>query len=316
MQVLYGRHHVRVFRFGLRLVRNEQVAEDLISEVFLDVWRQAGKFEGRSAVSTWLLAITRFKALSALRRRKDVELDDEAANAIEDASDDPEVAVQKKDTSDALRKCLTSLSPEHREIVDLVYYHEKSVEEVAGNRRHTGEHREDAPVLCAQEIGRTAEGSRRGARLAMMATGKKTLEQEPGEIEMLLPWHAAGTLNGRDSRRVDEALARDPDLARQYAVIREEYAGTIDLNENLGAPSARAMQKLFAAIDAEPDAQAALPAQCRRAGYRIFRQALAADAGLVGRSGRAGASAAGRRDWRGADDEPACLVPNRIVEHQ
>jgi RNA polymerase sigma-70 factor, ECF subfamily len=66
-----------------------------------------------------------------LRRRKDVELDDEAANAIEDASDDPEVAAQKKDTSQALRKCLTVLSPEHREIVDLVYYHEKSVEEVA-----------------------------------------------------------------------------------------------------------------------------------------------------------------------------------------
>ncbi len=119
MQVLYGRHHVRVFRFGLRLVRDEQVAEDLISEVFLDVWRQAGKFEGRSAVTTWLLAITRFKALSALRRRKDVGLDDETANAIEDTSDDPEVVVQKK------------LSPEHREIVDLVYYHEKSVEEVA-----------------------------------------------------------------------------------------------------------------------------------------------------------------------------------------
>jgi RNA polymerase sigma-70 factor, ECF subfamily len=132
MQVLYGRHHVRVFRFGLRLVRDEQTAEDLISEVFLDVWRQAGKFEGRSAVSTWLLAITRFKALSVLRRRKDAELDDEAAGAIEDTSDDPEVTVQKKDTSDALRKCLGHLSADHREIVDLVYYHEKSVEEVAG----------------------------------------------------------------------------------------------------------------------------------------------------------------------------------------
>jgi RNA polymerase sigma-70 factor, ECF subfamily len=131
MQVLYGRHHIRVYRFGLRLVRNEQIAEDLISEVFLDVWRQAGKFEGRSSVSTWLLAITRFKALSALRRRKDAELDDEAAAAIEDPSDDPEVAVQKKDTSDVLRKCLERLSPDHREIVDLVYYHEKSVEEVA-----------------------------------------------------------------------------------------------------------------------------------------------------------------------------------------
>jgi anti-sigma factor RsiW len=89
----------------------------------------------------------------------------------------------------------------------------------------------------------------------MMAM-KKMLEQEsqaPGEIEALLPWYAAGTLNDRDTRRVDEALARDPELARQYAVIREEYAETIGLNESLGAPSARAMQTLFAAIDAEPE---------------------------------------------------------------
>jgi anti-sigma factor RsiW len=86
----------------------------------------------------------------------------------------------------------------------------------------------------------------------MMAMSKKILEQEPSEIEMLLPWHVAGTLNARDARRVDEALARDPELAKQYAVIREEYAETIDLNESLGAPSVRAMQKLFVAIDAEP----------------------------------------------------------------
>jgi hypothetical protein len=85
----------------------------------------------------------------------------------------------------------------------------------------------------------------------MMAMSKKMLD-EPSEIEMLLPWHAAGTLNARDARRVEEALARDPELARQYAVIREEYAETIHLNESLGAPSARAMQKLFAAIDGEP----------------------------------------------------------------
>ena len=86
----------------------------------------------------------------------------------------------------------------------------------------------------------------------MMAASKKMLDREPGEIEMLLPFHAAGTLNARDARRVDEALASDPELARQYAVIREEYAETIHLNESLGAPSVRAMQKLFAAIDGEP----------------------------------------------------------------
>jgi len=133
MQVLYARHHVRVYRFVLRLVGgNTAVAEDLISDVFLDVWRQAGKFEARSAASTWLLAIARFKALSAMRRKPEEELDEETAGAIEDPADDPEVTAQKKDKGEILRKCLTALSPEHREIIDLVYYHEKSVEEVAG----------------------------------------------------------------------------------------------------------------------------------------------------------------------------------------
>jgi hypothetical protein len=86
----------------------------------------------------------------------------------------------------------------------------------------------------------------------MMAASKKMLEQEPSELEMLLPFHAAGTLSAREGRRVEEALASDPGLARQYGVIQQEYAETIHLNESLGAPSVRAMQKLFAAIDAEP----------------------------------------------------------------
>ena len=131
MKVLFARHHVRVYRFVLRLVRNEALAEDVISEVFLDVWRQAGKFEKRSAVSTWLMAIARFKALSALRRRVDQALDEETAEAVEDHADDPEVVLQKKDKSEILRECLNTLSVEQREIIDLVYYHEMSVEDVA-----------------------------------------------------------------------------------------------------------------------------------------------------------------------------------------
>jgi RNA polymerase sigma-70 factor (ECF subfamily) len=131
MQVLFARHQVRVYRFVLRLVGNPAMAEDLVSEVFLDVWRQAHRFEGRSAVSTWLLAIARFKALSSMRRKPDEELSEEAAETVEDSSDDPEVAVLKKDKGAVLRKCLQALSPEHREVIDLVYYHGKSVEEVA-----------------------------------------------------------------------------------------------------------------------------------------------------------------------------------------
>jgi len=131
MRALYLRHHIRVYRFVVRLVRSHATAEDIISEVFLDVWRQAGSFEGRSAVSTWLLAIARFKALSALRRRPEEELNEEAVVNIADPVDNPETAVQKKDTSAILRQCLTGLSSEHREIIDLVYYQEKSVEEVS-----------------------------------------------------------------------------------------------------------------------------------------------------------------------------------------
>lgn len=92
----------------------------------------------------------------------------------------------------------------------------------------------------------------------MMASGKsggigtQIPDREPTELEALLPFHAAGTLGLHDMRRVDAALASDPNLARQYKAIQDEYAETILLNESLGAPSARAMQRLFAAIDAEP----------------------------------------------------------------
>jgi RNA polymerase sigma-70 factor (ECF subfamily) len=132
LRTLYARHHVRLFRFLARLVKDEASAEELLSEVFLDVWRQAGRFEGRSLVSTWLMGIARHKALSALRRRGPTEeLDDETAALIEDPADNPEVALTKHETSTILAACLTELSAAHREIVDLVYYHEKTIDEVA-----------------------------------------------------------------------------------------------------------------------------------------------------------------------------------------
>lgn len=79
-----------------------------------------------------------------------------------------------------------------------------------------------------------------------------TKNQAPDEIEELLPWHAAGTLSRREAERVEEALARDPELARRFELAREELGATIHLNETLGAPSARALDKLMRQIDAEP----------------------------------------------------------------
>ena len=131
MQTLFARHRTPVYRWLLRLVGNETVAEDLLSDVFLDVWRQAGRFQARSAVSTWLLAIARFKALSARRSRKDTELDETIEATVADSADNPEVVLQKKNRDQFVRTALTTLSPEHREIIDLVYYHDKSVDECA-----------------------------------------------------------------------------------------------------------------------------------------------------------------------------------------
>jgi RNA polymerase sigma-70 factor, ECF subfamily len=131
MQILFARHNVRVFQFLLRFVGDKSAAEDLVSDVFLDVWRQASRFQARSQVSTWLLAIARNKAISALRRRSTEELDEDEAAAMEDPQDNPEVTLQNRQKTEILLNCPTQLSPAHREIIDLVYYHEKSIDEVA-----------------------------------------------------------------------------------------------------------------------------------------------------------------------------------------
>jgi len=147
----------------MRLVGDKTTAEDLVSEVFLGVWRQAGRFQGRSQVTTWLLAIARNKALSARGRRSIEERDEDVAAAIEDPQDDPEVTIQKRQTSEILLNCLTKLAPPHREVIDLVYYYEKSIDEVAeitGVPQNTVKTRmfyarkRIAELMAAQGIGR------------------------------------------------------------------------------------------------------------------------------------------------------------------
>jgi RNA polymerase sigma-70 factor (ECF subfamily) len=131
MQVLFSRHRTNLYRWLLRFAGNETVAEDILSDVFFDVWQQAGRFEGRAAVTTWLLSIARFKALSARRRRTDAELDETIEATAADSVDDPEITLQKKSHNELLRQAMSNLSAEHREILDLVYYQEKSVEDCA-----------------------------------------------------------------------------------------------------------------------------------------------------------------------------------------
>jgi RNA polymerase sigma-70 factor (ECF subfamily) len=131
MTVLYARHNVRLYRYLVRLTRNEATAEELMNEVFLECWRKAGSFEGRSAVSTWLFSIGHNRAISQMRKRGESQLDDDAATQLADDTDTPEVTEQKRDKSVIMRACMDRLTADHRAIIDLVYYQEASVAEAA-----------------------------------------------------------------------------------------------------------------------------------------------------------------------------------------
>jgi RNA polymerase sigma-70 factor (ECF subfamily) len=131
MHMIFLRHQQRVFRFILRLVHSHDLAQDIVSQVFLDVWRFAHRFEYRSRVSTWLLSIARFKAINAIRRPTYQNLDELDLSEIVDTSDTPEMALDRKEISGVLRACLAELSPAHRQMLTLFYYHDCSVAEVS-----------------------------------------------------------------------------------------------------------------------------------------------------------------------------------------
>ncbi|MDX8526443.1 sigma-70 family RNA polymerase sigma factor [Mesorhizobium sp. MSK_1335] len=130
VRLLFMRHHARIYRFVARQTGSEMMADDIANEVFLELWKQAPSFEGRSEVSTWLLGIARFKALSSLRRKKEDWIDDDDAAQVPDGADTPEVVTMKEDKAAALRRFVDALVEEHRTVIDLAYYHGQSVTEI------------------------------------------------------------------------------------------------------------------------------------------------------------------------------------------
>ena len=130
VRLLFMRHHARIYRFVARQTGSEMMADDIANEVFLELWKQAPGFEGRSEVSTWLLGIARFKALSMLRKKKEDWIDDDDAAQVPDSADTPEVVTMKEDKAAALRRMIDALPEEHRTVIDLAYYHGQSVTEI------------------------------------------------------------------------------------------------------------------------------------------------------------------------------------------
>jgi RNA polymerase sigma-70 factor (ECF subfamily) len=131
MRTLFLRHHARVLRYATRIVHDHAAAEDVLSEVFLDVWRRADRFEGRSSVATWICGIARHKALTALEAKPPTCNEDDHLLTLADPSPGPDGGLDARDRAAMLRRCIDALSREHREIIDLVYFREKPIKEIA-----------------------------------------------------------------------------------------------------------------------------------------------------------------------------------------
>ena len=127
----YERHNRALFAFLVKLVRERELAEEVLSETMLEIWRQAGRFEGKSSVTTWLFSIGHHKAVSRLRKKREVALDEEAAAKIEDQGPRPDNVAADRNMSRLLQDMMERLSLDHREILQLAYFQEFSVQEIA-----------------------------------------------------------------------------------------------------------------------------------------------------------------------------------------
>lgn len=128
---LYTRYQPRLYRFLFRMVKDGGMAEELVNEVFLDVWRGAGRFEGRSSPSSWIFSIAHNKAVSALRKRREKPVADDEAIELVDTADLQDQVVQHGDMRRLMKGCLDRLSSDHRTVIELTYYQELSVKEIA-----------------------------------------------------------------------------------------------------------------------------------------------------------------------------------------
>lgn len=133
---LFRQHGERIFRYVVRLISDPQKAEEVTNDVMLEVWKNAGRFESRSKVSTWLLGIARHRALNAVRRKQVATTDiDDAPAAVDDgqlnAEQQQEQAEEAMALRDGLRVALGRLSPEHRDVVELTFFHGCSYSEIA-----------------------------------------------------------------------------------------------------------------------------------------------------------------------------------------
>lgn len=133
LRALFARHHTRVLRFVLRFVKDRDAAEDVVNDTFMIAWKQAPRFEGRSRVATWLLGIARYRALASTKGRRAVSesLDERHEATLVDPGERVDMRMQREDSSRYLKRCLAALPREQAILIELHYFHDKSLKEAS-----------------------------------------------------------------------------------------------------------------------------------------------------------------------------------------
>lgn len=129
---LFRKYGERVFRYAHRLISDVTKAEEVTNDVMMEVWKTAARFEGRSKVSTWILGITRHLALNAIRRKQldTVEMED-APPLVADDAHTAAIDLDRHTLADGLRVALAKLSTDHRDVIELTFFHGCSYQEIA-----------------------------------------------------------------------------------------------------------------------------------------------------------------------------------------
>ncbi len=127
---LYSRYKVSLYNYLLRLLNDRSSAEDILQEVFVAIWKGAGRFRSQSSVKTWLFRIAHNQAMSWHRKQKPViEHKEEIIQVGQEG--DPEKDFLKSWKADQLQEALSKLSPNHRAVVELSFVHDLTYNEIA-----------------------------------------------------------------------------------------------------------------------------------------------------------------------------------------
>lgn len=133
-ETLFTAYGERVFRYAHRMISDVSKAEEVTNDVMMEIWKNAGKFEGRSKVSTWILGITRHLALNAVRGKKLDTVDIDDAPEIADGSQTAQAGALASDQASVARDVRTALghlSEDHRDVIELTFFQGCSYREIA-----------------------------------------------------------------------------------------------------------------------------------------------------------------------------------------